>query len=99
MCIRDRLNTVDRPTGLSVDTVIKVEDDKKRKERSDVIFLDCSADWNLQIFKSQKPIDTTQGPLRILNKSVYPGLHFRQLCISEVLIFDRKPGEPFEEKF
>lgn len=78
------------------------EDEKQaqqiKKRMEDIINIDCTADWSLQLFKTKKkPLDTVGGPAQLTIKSIYPGQKFNTLCISEVLIFDREEKETYDE--
>ncbi|MCD4784436.1 MAG: hypothetical protein K8T10_11500 [Candidatus Eremiobacteraeota bacterium] len=76
------------------------EDEKKLRRRRETRFIEvsCTADWTLQSFEAKKePLDTTKGPARMKIKSIYPGQKYKSLCISEVLIFDRKDNELYGE--
>lgn len=86
---------VDRPRGLV--SVQEIEKTKDRKDEKDVLLVDCTADPVLQVFKTGKFLDASRGPVRMLMTMVYPGQDFDQLCISEVLLFDRKPGRTFKQ--
>ncbi len=81
----------------------KIEDETKRKKKNDrideIIEIDCTADWAVQVFKvKKKPLSTRLGPIRLTVRSIYPGMKFKPLCISEILIFDRKDNELYDEK-
>lgn len=79
------------------------EDEKKqirrrRRREPRIIEVYCTADWTLQSFEAKKePLDTTKGPARMTIKSIYPGQKYKSLCISEILIFDRKDNELYGE--
>lgn len=68
-----------------------------RSRQQDIIDIYCTADWSLQEFETRKvPLDTKSGPARLTVKSIYPGQKYNTLCISEILIFDRKENEVYD---
>jgi len=77
----------------------KHEEEKKPRRRDEsVIEVYCTADWTLQTFEAKRePLDTTKGPARLKVKSIYPGQKYKSLCISEILIFDRKDNQLYGE--
>jgi hypothetical protein len=77
-------------TGIVPEPVKKNKTSRTNKrDKQDYIFLDCNADPIMQVFKPRTPLDTRQGPVRVTAVSVYSGQRFKELCISEVLLFDR----------
>ena len=71
---------------------------RKRKRIEEIIEISCTADWTVQVFKVKKrALETKKGPMKLTIREIYPGMKFKPLCISEVLIFDRKENELYDE--
>ncbi|MCE1246225.1 MAG: hypothetical protein LWY06_06255 [Firmicutes bacterium] len=86
----------------------KVEPDKdkknaapvkqRKKAEDEIISVECGADWTLQEFGVRKyPLSTMEGPLRLTISSFYQGQKFKNICISEILIFDRRENEVYDD--
>jgi hypothetical protein len=88
-------NRVDVPGG--IEKTPEFGEKKKKGEKQEVILLDCLADPVLQVFfAKKKPLPPVDGSLKMTVTMTYQGQLHKNLCISEVLIFDREPKEVYQ---
>jgi hypothetical protein len=70
----------------------------RKKPEDDIISVECGADWTLQEFKVKKyPLETSAGPAVLTISTYYQGQKAKNICISEILIFDRKDNELYDD--